>query len=101
MKHTGIFTQADQCPSAPNRHLSSICGSTDSAKAESDKLVLCLVWSQLSWLGEACIYIELKAAGNLSIFNKADGEQVNCCFQSHFSLSEQKAKLLFSFQDFP
>lgn len=31
----------------------------------------------------------MKAAGNLSIFNKADGGQVNCCFQSHFSIGEQ------------
>lgn len=87
--HTGISSPVDQCPSAPNHHLSSICASSDFAKAASDNLVLCWAWSRLSTLCEPCIYIELKAAGNLSIFNKADGGQINCCFQSHFSLSEQ------------
>lgn len=98
--HTGIFTPADQCPSAPNHHLSSICASTDFTRAASEKLVLCLAWSRPSWLCKACIYIELKAAGNLSIFNKADFGQVNCCFQSHFLLVNKKFNYCFFFLRF-
>lgn len=48
----------------------------------SAQLVRCLC--------KTCIYGGLKAAGNLSIFNKAAGGQVNCCFQPHFSLSEHR-----------
>lgn len=60
---------------------------------------LCALLSH-SWtvFVRACIYLGLRAVGNLSIFKRVDGGQVNCCFPSHFfPLSEQglkqKAKL--------
>ena len=86
MRIQAFSPPADQCPSAPNHHLSSICASTDLNKAALEKLGLCLAWSRLSLLGKTCIYTDLKGMGNWSIFNKENSGQVNYCFQSHLSL---------------
>lgn len=78
-------------PSAPNHpHIFRLLQALTSARQQQTG---CLVWSRLC---KACIYMRLSVVGNLSIFNKGDGGQVNCCFSLSEQGRQQKAKLLFS-----